>query len=102
MGKTLAALAVLAALTSPPEFRLFQSTVIARAGSVVEARHLPPSWLNSPSVRGPLMSRSRIAALVVLALVPTVFADKPAKFDPVWKGSVEDADLAKDAPAVLV
>jgi hypothetical protein len=48
------------------------------------------------------MSQSRIAALVVLALAPTAFADKPVKFDPVWKGSVEDADLAKDAPAVLV
>jgi hypothetical protein len=48
------------------------------------------------------MSPFRIAALLVLALSPTAFADQPVKFDPAWKGSVEDADLAKDAPTVLV
>ncbi len=47
---------------------------------------------------------SRIVPIVTLVLTITsqAVADKPIKFDPVWKGSVEDADLAKDAPTVIV
>jgi hypothetical protein len=48
------------------------------------------------------MSPFRIAVALVIAMSPTAFAYKAAQFDPVWKGSVEDADLAKDAPSVVV
>jgi hypothetical protein len=48
------------------------------------------------------MSPFRIVAVLAIAVTPTAFADKPVKFDPIWKGSVEDADLAKDAPTVIV
>ena len=48
------------------------------------------------------MSSSRIALVLALGLGPMTLADQPATFDPVWKGSVEDEDLAKDSPPVVV
>ena len=48
------------------------------------------------------MPSFRLTTFVVLGFLSPAFADKPIKFDPIWKGSVEDADLAKEAPTVLV